>query len=166
MGGAEGFTHSPFHGCREDMKAVGGSTLNHRAARWSQGPWQGAKEIEDCMNNSVMAPSAGAALERVLQRLVAEITDGLRHGYFEFEIGCEIVAHDRRQVTLRAGKNHRFLIPHEECIIVPATSAVTPAIGAPNAYRQTPHIVPMTSARQVPTGPAGCELRVAHGERH
>lgn len=117
------------------------------------------------MNNSVMAPAAGAALERVLQKLMAEITDGLRHGYFEFGIACEIVGHDRRQVTLRAGKNHRFMIPYDECV-VSATPAVIPAIGTPQGYPQTPYIVPMTSARQVPTGTASRELRVAHGERH
>jgi hypothetical protein len=100
----------------------------------------------------------------MLQRFVAELTDGLRHGYFEFHVSCEIVGLDRRQVTLRAGKNHRFLIPHEECIV---SAAVIPDIGTPaEPLSQTPHIVPMASARQALTGPAGRELRVAHGERH
>ena len=116
------------------------------------------------MNSSLMARPARPALERLLQKLVAELTDGLRHGYFEFHVGCEIVGHDRRQVTFRAGKSHRFLIPCEECI-VPAT--VIPTDGTPSeGYRETRNIVSMTSARQVQTSTAGRELRVAHGERH
>ena len=97
------------------------------------------------MNGSVTAPAAGVTCDRMLQRLVAEVTDGLRHGYFELHVGCEIVGRDRRQVTLRAGKSHRFLIPHEECVV---SAAVIPVIGTPaEQLSQTQHIVPMASAR-------------------
>jgi hypothetical protein len=116
------------------------------------------------MNDSVTAPAADAARDRMLRKLVAEVTDGLRHGYFEFHVGCEIVGHDRRQVTLRAGKNHRFLIPGGECTV---SASVIPAIGTPaETLFQTQHIVPMASARQAQTGSTGLEPRVAHGERH
>jgi len=57
-----------------------------------------------------------ATLDRALQRVLAEIHDGLRHGHFEFVLTCEIVGQDRRRLTLRAGKSYQFLIPLEDCV--------------------------------------------------
>ena len=55
-------------------------------------------------------------IARALGRVVAEIHDGLRHGFFEFTLTCEVVGQERRRLTLRAGKNHQFVIPKEECV--------------------------------------------------
>jgi len=56
------------------------------------------------------------AIDRAISRLLAEIYDGLRHGFFEFTLTCEIVGQERRRLTLRAGKSHQFLLPKEECV--------------------------------------------------
>lgn len=61
-------------------------------------------------------PSSPATAERALNRIIAEICDGLRHGHFSFTIDCEITGHERRRLTLRVGKSHQFLIPKEECL--------------------------------------------------
>jgi hypothetical protein len=61
------------------------------------------------------APS-DTAVDRALKRIVAEIHDGLRHGFFTFSLECEIVAHERRRLTLSAGKSHQFVISKEECV--------------------------------------------------
>ena len=58
----------------------------------------------------------GTSVGRALARVVAEIEDGLRHGYFEYTLTCEIIGRDRRRLTLRAGKSHQFVIPKEECV--------------------------------------------------
>ena len=54
--------------------------------------------------------------DRALQRVLAEIHDGLRHGYFELTLACEIVSQDRRRLILRAGKSYQFVIPKEDCV--------------------------------------------------
>ena len=50
-----------------------------------------------------------------LRRIVAEIVDGLRHGYFEFGLTCEVIGGGRRRVVLHAGKTHQFLISAGDC---------------------------------------------------
>jgi hypothetical protein len=56
------------------------------------------------------------AIDRALSRILAEIQDGLRHGFFEYTLTCEVVGQERRRLTLRAGKSHQFVIPKDECI--------------------------------------------------
>ncbi|HUK32927.1 MAG TPA: hypothetical protein VLV86_03390 [Vicinamibacterales bacterium] len=55
-------------------------------------------------------------LADLMARLAAEITDGLRHGYFEFTLTCEVVAGNRRRLVFKAGKSHQFVIPEDECV--------------------------------------------------
>jgi hypothetical protein len=54
-------------------------------------------------------------LERALQHVLAEIHAGLRHGYFEYTLSCEVTSQGRRCLLLRAGKHYRFVIPADEC---------------------------------------------------
>jgi hypothetical protein len=54
-------------------------------------------------------------IDRALRRVLGEIHDGLRHGYFEFTLSCEVTGQGRRRLQLRAGKTYQFLIPAEEC---------------------------------------------------
>ena len=57
----------------------------------------------------------GASIDRALSRVLAEICDGLRHGFFEYTLTCEIVGQERRRLTLRAGKSYQFMMSKEEC---------------------------------------------------
>jgi len=50
-----------------------------------------------------------------VQRVVGAIYDGLRHGYFEYTLSCELIGHGRRRLQLRAGKSYQFVIPAERC---------------------------------------------------
>lgn len=61
------------------------------------------------------------AADRALRRIVAEIVDGLRHGYFDFRVTCELIAQGRRQLVLHAGKSYRFVLTAEECTSSEAT---------------------------------------------
>jgi hypothetical protein len=54
-------------------------------------------------------------LDKALQRVLAEIHAGLRHGYFEYTLSCEVIGQGRRRLLLRAGKHYQFLIPADEC---------------------------------------------------
>ena len=42
------------------------------------------------------------------------VLDGLRHGFFDCSIECEIVDGRKRILVIRAGKSHRFYIPEDE----------------------------------------------------
>ena len=59
-------------------------------------------------------PSAGA-LDRAVRRVLHELDAGLKHGYFEFTLTCEVIGQGRRCLQLRAGKHYQFVIPAEEC---------------------------------------------------
>lgn len=54
------------------------------------------------------------ALAQAMDRLSREVRDGLRHGFFELTVACEIVKGGKRGLTIKAGKNHRFTIPEDE----------------------------------------------------
>jgi len=54
-------------------------------------------------------------LDRALGRILSEIHAGLRHGYFEYTLTCEVISQGRRRVLLRAGKHYQFVIPADEC---------------------------------------------------
>jgi hypothetical protein len=55
------------------------------------------------------------AVEKALNRILAEIEAGLRHGYFDIRLTCDLVGNGRRRLTLRAGRNYQFLVPAEDC---------------------------------------------------
>jgi hypothetical protein len=42
--------------------------------------------------------------------------DGLRHGFFDYSITCEIGKDRRRELVIRAGKSHKFTIPEDELL--------------------------------------------------
>ena len=42
------------------------------------------------------------------------VVDGLRHGFFECSITCEIGKGGRRNLIVQAGNLHKFTIPEEE----------------------------------------------------
>jgi hypothetical protein len=59
------------------------------------------------------ALSAGRVRE-ALDRLEDLVIDGLKHGFFECSVGCEVGNGGKRHLVIRAGKSHKFTIPEEE----------------------------------------------------
>jgi hypothetical protein len=53
-------------------------------------------------------------LETAIEKVVAELRGGLRHGFFEYRLIGEIVSGGKRQLVLEAGKKYKFTIPEEE----------------------------------------------------
>ena len=51
---------------------------------------------------------------RFLSILYNDLISGIRHGFFKYEIECEITTGKKRQITYRAGKSHRFVISEQE----------------------------------------------------
>jgi len=58
----------------------------------------------------------GSQLDQAMQRLVHEVKDGLRHGFFEYTLTCETVKSRKRRLTLKAGKSHQFTIPEDDLL--------------------------------------------------
>jgi hypothetical protein len=53
-------------------------------------------------------------VREALDRLEALVVDGLKHGFFDYSIACEVANGGRRQLVIRAGKSHKFTIPEDE----------------------------------------------------
>jgi hypothetical protein len=53
-------------------------------------------------------------VREALNRLEGLIVDGLKHGFFDYSIACEIAHGGKRQLVIRAGKSHKFTIPENE----------------------------------------------------
>jgi hypothetical protein len=56
----------------------------------------------------------GNVLNRALDYVRGQLVDGVRHGFFEFTITCEIVKDRKRRLVVKAGKSEQFTIPAEE----------------------------------------------------
>ena len=56
-------------------------------------------------------PDAKHSIEGLMERVVKELREGIRHGHFDFVITGAHARGEHVEVILKAGKNHRFLIP-------------------------------------------------------
>ena len=56
----------------------------------------------------------GSQMREALDRLRGLIIDGLKHGFFDYSISCEVGTKGRRQLVIRAGMSHKFTIPEDE----------------------------------------------------
>ena len=52
--------------------------------------------------------------DEALAHIEKVVVDGLRHGFFDYSIHCEIGNGGKRQLVIGAGKSHKFTIPEEE----------------------------------------------------
>lgn len=49
-----------------------------------------------------------------LSHIEKVIVDGIRHGFFDYSITCEITSGGNRRVCVRSGKSYMFTIPEDE----------------------------------------------------
>lgn len=61
-----------------------------------------------------IAPTNSSQFAQALAHLERVVVDGLRHGFFECVIACEIGNGGKRQLVIRAGKSHKFTVPEDE----------------------------------------------------
>ena len=59
-------------------------------------------------------PAHPCQLAEALAHLELIVVDGLRHGFFDYTIACQIINGGKRQLVIGAGKSHKFFIPEEE----------------------------------------------------
>ncbi len=70
--------------------------------------------MRDAHTNQLQGRSYGQQVREALDRLEGLVVDGLRHGFFDYSIACEIGSGGKRQLVIRAGKSHKFTIPEDE----------------------------------------------------
>ena len=58
-------------------------------------------------------PQMKGALAQAMNKLFEEIFDGVKHGFFECTVTCELVKDRKRRLTIKAGKSHQFVIPED-----------------------------------------------------
>ena len=66
------------------------------------------------MQTQAPTPINPSTFDLALVRLREILEDGLRHGFFEFAVSCEIVKDKKRQLVIRAGKSHKYTIAEHE----------------------------------------------------
>ncbi|MDP9364106.1 MAG: hypothetical protein M3Q10_07765 [Chloroflexota bacterium] len=66
------------------------------------------------MHTLARMPETPSTIEQVRAQLWEIIEDGLRHGFFEFAVSCEIVKDKKRRLVIRAGKSHQYTIAEHE----------------------------------------------------
>jgi hypothetical protein len=59
-------------------------------------------------------PAGGNERDAMFARLQEIVLDGLRHGFFDCVIACELVNQRKRRVIIKAGKSHQFTIREED----------------------------------------------------
>jgi hypothetical protein len=59
-------------------------------------------------------PSAAGECARALKKLEQLVVGGLRHGFFECTVVCEVTNGQKRRLVIKAGESHRYYIPIEE----------------------------------------------------
>ena len=55
-------------------------------------------------------------METMLNNLRSIIVDGVQHGFFEFEISCEMIKERKRQIIIKAGKSYKHVIRENEIL--------------------------------------------------
>jgi len=66
------------------------------------------------MQTQAPTPGNPNTIEQVRAQLWEIVEDGLRHGFFEFAVSCEIVNEKKRRLVIRAGKSHQYTIAEHE----------------------------------------------------
>jgi hypothetical protein len=70
--------------------------------------------MADAQANPPFSDDRSAQLREALDRLEGLVVDGLKHGFFDYSIACEVANGGKRQLVIRAGKSHKFTIPEDE----------------------------------------------------
>ncbi len=69
---------------------------------------------DDQGNHQTPNSGNGDQMREALDRLSDLVVDGLKHGFFDYSISCEVGNKGRRQLVIRAGKSHKFTIPEDD----------------------------------------------------
>lgn len=71
---------------------------------------EGGKDRKGVMWMMDETPHAESGLDVILSMVEREIREGVKHGFFDYEIKCETINGRKRSLTFKAGKSHRFIL--------------------------------------------------------
>jgi hypothetical protein len=71
-------------------------------------------ELAGVPQNIMASTPTDDQLQRALDYVRRQLLDGLRHGFFECTISCEIIKDRKRRLLVKAGKSEQFTIPADE----------------------------------------------------
>jgi hypothetical protein len=63
-------------------------------------------------SSSLRAPVG--QISEALAHIEKVVLDGLKHGFFDCSISCDVGTGAKRHLLVRAGKSHKFVIPEED----------------------------------------------------
>lgn len=61
-----------------------------------------------------MPNSEAGMLAKAIAKIEDEVREGVSHGHFDLAITCKISNSGKRELLVKAGKNHKYLIPEDE----------------------------------------------------
>ena len=61
-----------------------------------------------------MSNHSNRTLEKALVQITEAIKSGVKHGFFEYQINCEIVKENKRKITIKTGKSYQYYISEDE----------------------------------------------------
>ena len=53
-------------------------------------------------------------LDKAIAKIESEVREGITHGHFDLAISCKVATNGKRELLVKAGKNHRYVIPEPE----------------------------------------------------
>ena len=70
-------------------------------------------ELLDAEPSAVVSSVQGERT-RAFKKLLQLVLEGLKHGFFECTVVCEVIQGQKRRLVIKAGVSHQFIIPLEE----------------------------------------------------
>jgi hypothetical protein len=70
--------------------------------------------MHEPLRSETAAIRGGPQFHDALEQIARVLVDGLKHGYFDYSLRCEVVKGGKRQLVIKAGKSHLFVIPVED----------------------------------------------------
>ena len=93
---------------RRHQRSPAGLRRHHQGHEGIAAQWLNAR------SNPPFQRAKSGQVREALDRLEGLVVDGLKHGFFDYSIACEIGNGGKRQLVIRAGKSHKFTIPEDE----------------------------------------------------
>ena len=61
-----------------------------------------------------MSNYSNRTLEKTLIQITETIRSGIKHGFFDCQINCEIVKGNKRKITIKTGKSYQHYISEDD----------------------------------------------------
>jgi hypothetical protein len=53
-------------------------------------------------------------IQELLDHIEEMVIEGLKHGFFDYSITCEVSSGGKRHLVIRGGQSHKFTIPEAQ----------------------------------------------------